>query len=234
MKVSLVIPAYNEAEVIAAAVREAEAFLAAVFSDPELIIVNDGSTDSTAETALKAAERSFTRVIGYEDNRGKGAAVRTGMLAAGGDYVFFTDADRAYGFEPMRRAMDIFEETGADAVIGTRSGTENGYGGYPFLRRTASRVFSAVTRLAAGMSYDTQCGFKGFTAEAARRVFTQCTTDGFAFDFEVMMIFDRLGLHAEELPVAIVNHRDSKVRVARDTFRMLRDISKIKRNAGRG
>ncbi len=84
------------------------------------------------------------------------------------------------------------------------------------------------------MSYDTQCGFKGFTAEAARRVFTQCTTDGFAFDFEVMMIFDRLGLHAEELPVAIVNHRDSKVRVARDTFRMLRDISKIKRNAGRG
>ena len=62
------------------------------------------------------------------------------MLAAGGDYVFFTDADRAYGFEPIRRAMDIFEETGADAVIGTRSGTENGYGGYPFLRRTASRV----------------------------------------------------------------------------------------------
>lgn len=234
MKISLVIPAYNEADVIAAAVSEAEAYLESAFSDPELIIVNDGSTDGTAEIAREAAGRAFTRVIGYEDNRGKGAAVRTGMLEACGDYVFFTDADRAYGFEPLRRAVDIFTETGADAVIGTRSGAENGYGGYPFLRRTASKVFSAVTRLAAGMNYDTQCGFKGFTADAAGRVFTQCTTDGFAFDFEVMMIFDRLGLHAEEMPVAIVNHRDSKVRVFRDTFRMLGDIARIKRTAGRG
>ncbi|MBO4831805.1 MAG: glycosyltransferase [Oscillospiraceae bacterium] len=234
MKVSLVIPAYNEADVIAAAVKEAEAFLESAFTDPELIIVNDGSTDGTETVAQKAAGRDFTRVIGYEDNRGKGAAVRTGMLDAAGDYVFFTDADRAYGFEPLRRAMDVFSETGADAVIGKRAGTENAYGGYPLLRRTASKVFSTITRLAAGMSYDTQCGFKGFTADAAKRIFTQCTTDGFAFDFEVMMIFDRLGLHAEELPVAIVNHRASKVRVLRDSFRMLRDISRIKRTAGRG
>ena len=233
MKVSLVIPAYNEADVIATAVSEAEAFLASAFSDPELIIVNDGSTDGTEKIAREAAGRGFTRVIGYEDNRGKGAAVRTGMLEASGDYVFFTDADRAYGLEPMKRAMDVFAETGADAVIGTRS-AENAYGRYPLLRRTASKVFSAVTKAAAGMSYDSQCGFKGFTADAARRVFTQCTTDGFAFDFEVMMIFDRLGLHAEELPVAIVNHRDSKVRVLRDSFRMLRDIARIKRTAGRG
>ena len=233
MKVSLVIPAYNEADVITSTISEAEGFLESAFSDPELIIVNDGSTDGTEKIAREAAGRGFTKVIGYEDNRGKGAAVRMGMLEAAGDYVFFTDADRAYGLEPMRRAMDVFSETGADAVIGRRSGSENAYGSYPALRRVASKVFSAVTKVAAGMSYDTQCGFKGFTADAAKRVFTKCTTDGFAFDFEVMMVFDRLGLHAEELPVVIVNHRDSKVRVLRDTFRMLRDITRIKRSVGR-
>ena len=233
MKVSLVIPAYNEAAVIAGAIRDAEGFLADSFDDFELIVVNDGSTDGTADIAERVAKLPSTRVVGYEKNRGKGCAVRTGMLAASGDLVFFTDADLAYGLEPLRSAAAAFSDTGADAVIGTRRHGRGAYGGYPALRVAASKCFSALTGAVSGVRYDTQCGFKGFTADTVRRVFPLCTVDGFAFDFEVMLIFDRLGLHAEEMPVEIVNHRASTVHVFRDSLRMLRDVIRIRRSMGK-
>jgi len=227
MKISLVIPAYNEARIIADTVRAAEEYLSGAFSDYELIIVDDGSTDSTLACAA-AAGSDKVRVIGYEENRGKGYAVRTGMMAAEGELVFFTDADAAYGFEAIGKAVSLFESTHADAVLGSRRLTNGAYDAYPPLRRTASHCFALLTRLAAGINYDTQCGFKGFTKQASEKVFPHCTIDGFAFDFEAMMIFSELGMTAEQMPVRIINHRESTVHVLRDSLRMFADILKIR------
>lgn len=228
MKISLVIPAFNESEIITDTIRTAQDYLDRFFDDYELIIVNDGSTDCTKNLAENEAGE-HTRVISYEKNLGKGGAVRTGMLAADGDFIFYTDADLAYGFEPISHAFKLLSETETDAVFGTREIDNSSYGDYPFIRRFASKCFSKLTMLLAGMHYDTQCGFKGFSHDAAQKVFSKCCINGFSFDFEALMLFDALGFQAVEIPVRIINHRESKVKVLRDSTKMFSDILKIRR-----
>lgn len=232
VKLSLVIPAYNESSIIEATLRTVTARLADIDPEYELILVDDGSTDGMAGL-IKPFENEHVRLLEYHPNRGKGCAVRTGMLAARGDYVFHTDADLAYGLENIPDMLAKFERTGADLVVGSRKLNGDGYRDYPPLRLVASKCFSLLTRIVAGMNFDTQCGIKGFTRDAAQAVFSKCATDGFAFDFEVLLRAKRMGLKVEQEAVTIVNHRESKVSVLRDSVRMFRDMLRIRRQVGR-
>lgn len=225
MRVSLVIPAYNEGSVIKGTIDACQRYLCGHYEDYELVIVDDHSSDDTLNIARGCADER-TVVYTYPEHSGKGRAVREGMLKATGDIIVCTDADLAYGLDvidgAVRRAMD------ADIVIGSRRLHPEGYAKYTRLRKIASRIFSAIVSVVSGLDYDTQCGFKCFKKSAAQRVFSVCRTDGFAYDFEVMMLASRMGCRIEQYPVSIINHRESRVQLMRDALRMLRDIIKIR------
>lgn len=228
MKVSLVIPAYNESAILPQTLGTVTDKLSALEADYEVVVVDDGSTDATAEVVRTWAD-PHVRLVSYSPNRGKGCAVRTGMLAAEGELILCTDADLAYGVEVFSDILDRFAATDADLVIGSRRLSAEGYRDYPPMRLLASKCFGVLARTASGLKYDTQCGIKGYRAAAARAIFSACTTDGFAFDFEALMRADKLGLKVEEIGVSVVNHRESKVSLLRDSTRMFRDIFRIRR-----
>lgn len=227
MKLSLVVPAYNETSIILDTIQTISARLAQIDPDYELIVVDDGSTDGMADL-VRPMEDGHIRLEGYSPNRGKGAAVRLGMLAARGDYIFCTDADLAYGLENIPPMLRKLEETGCDLVIGSRRLNGEGYKDYPPLRLLTSKCFGLLVRVLSGLPYDTQCGIKGYRRSAAQSIFSKCTTDGFAFDFEVLLRARKAGLTVEQEAVSIVNHRDSKVNILRDSARMFRDLLRIR------
>ncbi len=226
-KISLVIPAYNEAAIIKNTVKAALDFLEKNYSDYELIISDDGSTDET-EALVRSIESSKLRLVGHKPNMGKGAAVREGILASEGEIVAYTDADLAYGIEAAGELIGKLQSEGSDIAVGSRKLHPQGYEDYPLIRLLASRLFSFLTGLVAGFHYDTQCGLKAFTAQTAKEIFSRSECDGFAFDFEVMMLAKGLKYSVTQLPVKIVNHRDSKVQVLRDSIRMFGDILRIR------
>ena len=231
MKISLVIPMYNESSIIEDAVKTFSEYMAARFEDWELIFVDDGSADGCATAVERAAQsQPRIRLCSYTPNRGKGYAVRTGMLAAAGDVVLFTDCDNAYGTEALGRMADIFSQSDVDIVVGSRNLSKDGYEGYTWIRKLASKTYIRMIKIAAGFRLsDSQCGIKGFRRAAAQRIFPHCEVDRFAFDLEVLMIANKLGLKIEEMPVKIVNHRESKVNVMRDSLKMLRDVRRMKK-----
>lgn len=232
VNVSLVIPAYNEGAIIKSTVEEALLFLEARFPEFELIVSDDGSTDNT-RSVVAGILHPRLRCVSHKPRRGKGSAVRDGILAATGDIVVYTDADLAYGLEAVGEMIDLLRETEADLAIGSRRLHPEGYADYPLIRLLASRVFGLVTGLLAGFRYDTQCGIKAFTADSALEIFTRCETDGFAFDFEAMLLAKALKLRVSQLPVTIINHRDSKVNVWKDSVKMFGDIVRIRKGVRR-
>lgn len=230
MKMSVCIPMYNESAVIAGTAKRLSAYMAETFADYEIIFCDDGSSDGTADL-VRALELPHVRVLGYTPNRGKGCAVRTAFLASEGDIVMFTDADLAYGTDVIRRVADTFaEHPEAGMVIGSRNLTTDGYAGYTFLRRLMSKVYLRVLCMAGGFKLsDSQCGCKAFRQEAVRAIFPRCEVDGFAFDFEAILWAQKLGIAITEMPVKVVNHGESKVRILRDTVYMLRDLRRMRR-----
>ena len=230
MKISLCIPMYNEAKIIGDTARTLHKYMSDHFSDYEILFANDGSTDGSA-ALVAGLSLPNVRVVGYESNRGKGCAVRTAMLAAKGDVVMFTDSDLAYGVEVIGRFIKAFEEEpSVDIVVGSRNLSADGYEGYTLLRRFASKAYIGVLCLVGGLKLsDSQCGCKAFRGEAAKKIFSRCETDGFSFDFEAIMIATRYGMKFLELPVKVVNHRDSKVNLVADALRMLCELLRIKK-----
>ena len=232
--VSVIIPMYNEeascAERIALLLSEMGKMFGSGF---EVIVSNDGSTDRTKEIIESLLPRCKNlRLVSYDDNRGKGSAVREGILASSGDIVFYTDCDLAYGTEIIGVMAKELMQSDADAVIGSRNISEDGYEGYTLLRKIASKTYIKLICAAAGFCHsDSQCGIKCFVGEKARRVFSLCRINGFAFDLEALMISEHFGYKITEQAVKIINHSEStsKVHLVRDTFRMLRDISVIKK-----
>ena len=196
-----------------------------------MIFVNDGSTDGSPETVREASEKdSRIRLCGYETNMGKGHAVRTGVLAATGDLILFTDCDNAYGTEILEKMVGIFSENDADIVVGSRNLSKDGYEGYTFLRKIMSKTYIKVIAIAAGFKLsDSQCGIKGFHREIAHKIFRNCEVNRFAFDLEVLMIAGKLNAKIAEMPVKIINHRESTVHIVRDSVRMLRDVRRMKK-----
>ena len=234
MKISVCIPMYNESRIIADTAKTLSAYLSARFDDYELLFSDDGSTDGSADV-VRDLSLPNVRVTGYPENRGKGCAVRTAMLEATGDYVLFTDADLAYGTDVIGQAVETFREHPESAlVIGSRNLNSDGYEGYTFLRRLASRVYIRMLCLIGGFRLtDSQCGCKAFTSAAAKEIFSRCEVNGFAFDFEALLWAQVRKLTVTEMPVKIINHRESKVHLLRDSFRMLRDLIRIRRRVRR-
>lgn len=228
MDVSLIIPAYNESAIILDTIRTVTAKLTELTESYEVLVVDDGSTDGMAEL-IRACGDPRVRLERYTPNRGKGRAVRTGMLSAQGEILLCTDADLAYGVDVFQTILERFAAGNADLVAGSRRIGPDGYKSYPPLRLLASKCFGLLVKLISGLDCDTQCGIKGYRRGAARAIYSRCAVDGFSFDFEVLMRADKLGLKVEQIPVSVVNFRESKINIVRDSYRMFRDLFCIRR-----
>lgn len=229
---SVVIPMYNEHSVI----RETITRLTAAFGpETELLFVNDGSTDDSEAIVSEAAKvHKNIRLVTYPVNKGKGCAVRTGMLEANGDIIIYTDCDLAYGTDQIKDIVSAIEKEKADIVIGSRAAHPEGYAGYTFLRKLISRAYIGIVCLISGLRLtDSQAGIKCYQHEAARAVFADCTVNGFAFDLEALMIAQKKGYTRVEFPVTIcvsdidLDHTSS-VHLIKDSYHMFWDILKIR------
>jgi dolichyl-phosphate beta-glucosyltransferase len=224
---TVVLPCYNEAERLPRTLRSLLAHLSGVPGEVEVLVVDDGSTDATvaAVEAIAGAD-ARVRLLCLSSNRGKGAAVRVGMLAAEGELIVFTDADGSYGPGELDRIIRALAE--APVAIGARVATSG-----PLTRRVASRVFSLAIRVLVGLPFaDTQSGLKGFRRPAAREIFGQARLDGFAFDVEALLLAGRLGLDVVEVGVQAIERRGSKVRVLADARRMLGEVWAVRQAVG--
>ena len=231
VKITLLIPMYNEKEILPETLDTVSRYMKETFCEGyEILYVDDGSTDNSAAIVQKHPDRA-TRVLRYKQNRGKGCAVRTGMLAAEGEIILFTDCDLAYGTAALGEMIKWLEERPAlGAVVGSRHLHHEGYAGYSFARKLFSRTYRGVLRLFFGLRLsDSQSGIKVFRRAAAREIFSRCETDRYAFDFEAIMIADKLGIAVGEMPVRVLKNNPGKIRLLRDSLRMLRDLVRIKR-----
>lgn len=230
MKITLCIPLYNEEKILPNTIRECKEFMSRYGDEGELVFIDDGSKDGSL-AILREAEDAHTRVITYSPNRGKGYAVRRGMLEGRGDFIIFTDCDLAYGLEKVAEMADaFFAHPEWDGVIGSRHLEKRGYEGYTFLRKVASKAYLGLLKTYGGLKYsDSQCGIKGFSQKAAREIFALCEMDRFSFDFEAILLSDFLGYRLGEHPVTIINHRESKINLVKDAMRMMKDLRKMKK-----
>jgi dolichyl-phosphate beta-glucosyltransferase len=230
MKISVIIPAYNENNIIADNVRRVASYMEQSFSSYEIIVCDDGSTDGTNDT-VRSLGLEHVRVIENKVNLGKGNAVRLGMLSASGDIRVFTDADLAYGVEVIGQACEILcNSADIDIIIGSRNIVKGGYAEYGFLRRVMSKTYVKLVCFMGGFKLsDCQCGFKVFSAQAVESIFSECKDNGFAFDFEVMLRAQRKNMRICEMPVKIISHKGSSVKPIRHAFTMLKDVRRIKK-----
>lgn len=227
MHLSLIIPAFNEEDRIAATLGSAVRYLSNQSYESEIIVVDDGSTDGTSD----AVRRDFpgVTVVRYEANRGKGYAVKTGMEKARGAYRVFYDADASTPIEELDTLWPEFDG-GADIVIGSRSLPDSDVLVHQaWYRENMGRVFNRVLRLLRLTRFiDTQCGFKGFTAASCDVVFARQTVRGFAFDVELLYIAEVQRLTVKDVPVHWINSAKSSVNAVTDSARMIFDIFRIR------
>lgn len=229
---SLIIPMYNEEKILPETIKTLHEYMSGAFDDYEIIFSDDGSLDNSREI-VKNCGLPNVRLVSYEKNKGKGGAVRNGMLSAKGEVRLFTDCDLAYGTDIIRTLYDTFKAADCDVMIGSRNISKDGYEGYTFVRKFVSKTYIRLLCFVGGFKLsDSQCGFKAFSGKAAEAVFSKCITDSFAFDFEAIMFATRLGFKINEIPVRIINHRESesKVNIFSDSIKMLRDVLKIKKH----
>ena len=217
--ISIVIPAYNEENRLPATLKKIAAYLReAEWSRTEILVVNDGSRDRTAEAAAHvAAAEPGIRVLENPGNRGKGYSVRHGMLAASSDWILFSDADLSAPIEELEKLWQAAQERKASVAFGSRALDRNLIGvRQPLLRDLAGRTFNLTMRLITGLPWhDTQCGFKLFQRAAAQAVFSRQLLEGFGFDVEVLFLARILGFPAVEVPVRWNNVEGSKVTALR-------------------
>jgi dolichyl-phosphate beta-glucosyltransferase len=231
-RASLVVPAFDEARRIERSMAEIAAWRR---SRPggwnwEVILVDDGSNDGTGDLARRAAEKEGLPVtqLRHDRNRGKGAAIRTGVLASTGDPVLVTDTDLS---TPLAEWVKLAERLPTHPVtIGSRAIDEDLVRKrQPFYRQFMGKSFNTFVRLLAvpGIS-DTQCGFKLFRGDVARELFSEARIDRFAYDVEILYLARRAGIPIAEVPVLWFNSPESKVAVVKDSLRMLRDLLRIR------
>jgi dolichyl-phosphate beta-glucosyltransferase len=233
---SIVIPAYNESARIVGALQSVVGCVRERGWNAEVIVVNDGSRDATAELVKAfAADAPEVRMIENPGNRGKGYSVRNGLLQAFGDVVMFTDADLSAPIEEAERLFAAIA-AGADIAIGSRW-LEKGRQTHrqPLYRQFFGRCFNAVTRFVMGLRFaDTQCGFKAFTRTAAQTVFQLQTIERWGFDPEILFIALKRGYKIVEVPVSWAHDERTRMSYLKDGMKMLEEIAVIRWNALRG
>lgn len=234
--ISVIVPAYNEENRITKTLDGLCAFLSAVYppEEYEILVIDDGSTDKTSEVVSGHGGKNVY-LLGYEENRGKGAAVKYGVQHAKGDYLVFTDADLPYAPENIEKAVCLMKEESAEVVLGSRKEKDNGRK-YPLYRKLMSGGFSLVVNLILNLRVpDTQCGFKAFTKRAAETIFEKSTLSGWGFDVELIFLAKKNGFLMGRLPVELFHDNDgSKVRALRDAVQMFREVLTVKKNNKNG
>jgi dolichyl-phosphate beta-glucosyltransferase len=232
---SVVIPAFDEAERIGPTLAAVRAYLQAKALPAEIIVVDDGSRDGTSERAAAAlAGFPAHRIIALPHNQGKGAAVKAGVLEASGDLVLFSDADLSTPIAELDKFNPLIE-AGADVVIGSRAvpGADVQVR-QRALRENMGKTFNRIVKLLVLKGVpDTQCGFKLFRREAARAVFSEARIRGFGFDVEVLVLCARDGFRVRQVPVVWRNSPPSRVRLLGSSLGMIADLVRIRRRLGR-
>jgi len=233
---SFVIPAYNESVRIRPTLDELLRYTRGQNWDAEILVVNDGSRDDTAQI-VREYGRLHPQILLLENpgNRGKGYSVRNGMLHARGDICLFTDADLS---SPMTESQKLFEaiEQGADIAIGSRwLRTELQTEPQPLYRQVFGRIFNLALRLILGLRFaDTQCGFKAFRRDAAQRIFPLQKVEGWGFDPEILFLARRAGLQVEEIPVLWAHSEGTRLHPLRDGLKMFVELLRIRWTAMTG
>lgn len=231
VELSVVIPVFNEEERIINTITLLDAYLGRQNLSYEVIISDDGSRDDSPTLVReKFAEGGAVRLIRERRNRGKGAAVRRGILAARGELIVFTDADLSYPVETIGMCVEALAEH--DVAVGSRNLPDSDIEiTPPLLRRLAGPIYKAVVRrLVIGGFTDTQCGLKGFRAQAAHDIFVNSTINGFSFDVEVLALARLFGYSITEVPVRLlVDSSDSRINLTTDPFRMVGELLEIRR-----
>ena len=232
-KISLIVPAYNEADRIAGSLETLASFLTGQSDTYEVLVVNDGSRDSTPEIVRERAPEVFgetpVELLEYGANRGKGYAVRYGIEKSQGDYVVFSDTDLSAPIDQVPKLIASLE-SGADIAIGSRRMPESKVIGLPFQRRVMSRFFSTLSRwLVLPGIRDTQCGFKAYRAKVAKELAEKQTIDGYTFDVEHLLIARKRGFVIEEVPVRWIYTEGSQINGLSDSMKMVRDLLDLRK-----
>ena len=233
---SIILPAYNESARIGATLDRILAFIAQQHWHAEVIVVNDGSTDSTAEIVRSySATNPALRLLDNPGNCGKGFSVRNGMLRASGDFLLFSDADLS---SPIEESVKLFAaiSQGADIAIGSRwLRPELQKQRQPLYRQLFGRMFNLALRIILRLKFrDTQCGFKAFTRRAAHAIFPLQQIERWGFDPELLYLARKFDFVVKEVPVAWSHREGTRIQPLRDGIRMLGEVFKIRWNALRG
>ena len=232
-KYSIIIPAYNEGARLGTTLDRVLAYLRAQGWDAEVIVVNDGSRDSTADLVRGYAQNHpCLRLLENPGNHGKGYSVRNGMLNASGDLLLFSDADLS---SPIEEAPKLFAalQAGAEIAIGSRwLQPELQTLRQSPLRQFYGRLFNVALRILLGLNFkDTQCGFKAFTRGAAKKIFPLQRIERWGFDPELLYLARKSGLKVAEVPVAWAHVEGTRISPLRDGLRMFVEVLKIRWNA---
>jgi dolichyl-phosphate beta-glucosyltransferase len=211
------------------------AYLQTTCPESELIVVNDGSTDSTSEIVrdiFAASGGVETRLLEHSPNRGKGASVREGLLAATRPIGLFSDADLSTPIEESPKLITPIAAGELDVAFGSRA-LDRGLIGHrqTWRREQGGRVFNLIVRVATGLPFwDTQCGFKAFRLDVFRPILERAKTDGFGFDVELLYLAHRAHLRIREIPVRWNHYEGSKIRFVQDSLRMVREVAALRRS----
>ena len=230
---SIIIPAYNESQRIAATLERIGAYAREQQWELDVVVVNDGSRDNTVEVVNRIAQSyPFIHVIENPGNRGKGYSVRNGMLHATGDVLLFTDADLSSPIEEANKLFDAIA-AGADVAIGSRwLRAELQTQRQPLLRQIYGQLFNLALRMVLRLKFrDTQCGFKAFRGEPAHRVFPLQKIERWGFDPEILYLARKLGYRTVEVPVRWAHSAGTRLHPLRDGMRMVLDVFRIRWNA---
>lgn len=232
---SLVIPAYNESLRLGKTLEDAFRLLNEKNFRWEIIVVDDGSQDNTSEVASKFLSRGNLIIIRNERNRGKGYTVRRGTLKAEGKYILFSDADESTPLEEMDKLLR-YVDNGYDIAIGSRAIDRSMVEvRQSWWRERMGRIFNFFVRIFVLQGFkDTQCGFKCFKKEAAKKIFSKQLIEGFSFDVETIYLAHKFNYKVIEIPVRWINSPRSTVSPIRDSLRMFRDLLKIRINDLKG
>ena len=230
MKISLIIPMYNESKVIKNTALALSEYMQRNFDSYEIIFSDDGSVDSSVNI-VDSLQLPCVRVVSDGKNYGKGHAIKVGVENAEGDIIMFTDADLAYGTDVIAEAYRLLSAADdCGMLVGSRNLDKEGYGNYPTLRKKASKVYIKILGKLGGFDLsDSQCGCKAFKKDAGKKIFAALETNGFAFDIEAILLAGKFGIKIVEMPVKLKTHAESSVSIVRDSIKMLRDLMRIKK-----